>query len=554
VGKPAARRAPAGHPLVDAVALPTGQAPAALLGYQRRWVADRSALKAAEKTRRCGLTWAEASDNAMDAATAGGSSTYYICPNQDMGREYIEAVALWARAYDLAASEIEEGLYDDGADAASDKRYIKQFEVRFPATGLRVTALTSRPSNLRGKQGNIVIDEAAYHQDLGELLKAALAMVMWGNSVRVISTHNGATNAFAELIEEIRAGKRGHKASVHRITFADAVADGLYRRVCLRRRIEWTAEGEAAWVAEVRQTYGEAAAEELDCVPSQGAGAYLPLALIESRMAPCTVITDTSAARAALDARLPVIVRGAWDEPFGRLPEDVRRYAIEGWIAERIKPLLEILSPDEVFALGGDFGRLADLSVFVLLGQDRELVCRPRVTVELSNCPFRSQEQILFALLDGVRRRRALALDAGGNGAALAEYAAQRYGSQSVEQVKFSDSYYLQHMPRFKAALQDATLCDLPRDMEQRDDLRALRVIDGTPKLPKAKTQRAGADGARVTRHGDYAIALFLAHRAMHMEAGEIAFEAAPHASDFDDGDAGDWDGGTVAVRRKRAY
>jgi len=428
--------------------------------------------------------------------------------------------------------------------------------VRFPVTGLRVTALTSRPSNLRGKQGNIVIDEAAYHQDLGELLKAALAMVMWGNSVRVISTHNGATNAFAELIEEIRAGKRGHKASVHRITFADAVADGLYRRVCLRRRIEWTAEGEAAWVAEVRQTYGEAAAEELDCIPSQGAGAYLPLALIESRMAPCTLVNDRSPARAAFDARLPVVVRGAWDEPFGRLPEDVRRYAIEGWIAERITPLLALLSPDEVFSAGGDFGRLADLSVFVLLGQDRELVCRPRVTVELSNCPFRSQEQILFALLDGVRRRRALALDAGGNGAALAEYAAQRYGSQSVEQVKFSDSYYLQHMPRFKAALQDGTLCDLPRDMEQRDDLRALRVIDGTPKLPKAKTQRAGADGARVTRHGDYAIALFLAHRAMQMETGEIAFTPAPRGGGEFDEREDDW-GGTAArvgVRRKAAY
>jgi phage FluMu gp28-like protein len=563
MGKPAAPRravvAPAGlpaDPLVDALPAASGLAPAALLGYQQRWVADRSALKVAEKTRRCGLTWAEASDNALDAARAGGSSTYYICPNQDMGREYIDAVAMWARAYDLAASAIAEGVYDDGPDAPSDRRYIKTFEVRFPATGLRVTALTSRPSNLRGKQGNIVIDEAAFHQDLAELLKAALAMIMWGNSVRVISTHNGAANAFAELIEEVRAGKRGGRANVHRITFADAVADGLYRRVCLRRGRQWTAEGEAAWVREVRDTYGEAAAEELDCIPSQGAGAYLPLALIEARMAPCTVVDDRSPARAAWHPRRPVIVRGAWDEPFGRLPEDVRRYATDGWIAERLAPVLALLSPDEVFAVGGDFGRLVDLSIFVLLGQSRDLVCRPRLVVELSNCPFRSQETILFALCDGVRRRRALALDAGGNGAALAEYAAQRYGSQCVEQVKFSDSYYLQHMPRFKAALQDATLTDLPRDMEHRDDLRALRVIDGTPKLPKAKTQRAGADGARVTRHGDYAIALFLAHRAMQMEAGEIAFTPAPRGGGEFDEREDDW-GGTAArvgVRRKAAY
>jgi len=77
MGKPAAPRraaaAPAGlpaDPLVDALPAASGLAPAALLGYQQRWVADRSALKVAEKTRRCGLTWAEASDNALDAPPA----------------------------------------------------------------------------------------------------------------------------------------------------------------------------------------------------------------------------------------------------------------------------------------------------------------------------------------------------------------------------------------------------------------------------------------------------------------------------------------------------
>lgn len=84
-------------------------------------------------------------------------------------------------------------------------------------------ALTSRPSNLRGRQGTIVIDEAAFHDQLSELLKAALAMLIWGGRVRVISTHNGTDNAFNELVEDIRAKKR--KGTVHRITFQDAVAD-----------------------------------------------------------------------------------------------------------------------------------------------------------------------------------------------------------------------------------------------------------------------------------------------------------------------------------------
>ncbi|MBD1220586.1 hypothetical protein IDM30_15410 [Acinetobacter seifertii] len=85
--------------------------------------------------------------------------------------------------------------------------------------------MTSRPSNLRGRQGRVILDEAAFHESLDELLKAALALLIWGGCVRVISTHDGEDNPFNELINEIRAGKR--KGTVHRTTFRDAVAQGL---------------------------------------------------------------------------------------------------------------------------------------------------------------------------------------------------------------------------------------------------------------------------------------------------------------------------------------
>ena len=52
-----------------------GDTDAVLLPYQREWVADDSDLKVAEKSRRIGLTWAEASDNVLTAAKsrrAGG--------------------------------------------------------------------------------------------------------------------------------------------------------------------------------------------------------------------------------------------------------------------------------------------------------------------------------------------------------------------------------------------------------------------------------------------------------------------------------------------------
>ncbi|MCS5516198.1 hypothetical protein NWF32_17160 [Pseudomonas qingdaonensis] len=61
------------------------------------------------------------------------------------------------------------------------------------------------------------------------------------------------------------------------------MADGLYDRVCMRRGIPHVKAEEDAWVEDVYSFYGDAATEELDCVPSQGGGAYFSLALIESR-------------------------------------------------------------------------------------------------------------------------------------------------------------------------------------------------------------------------------------------------------------------------------
>jgi phage FluMu gp28-like protein len=143
-------------------------------------------------------------------------------------------------------------------------------------------ALSSRPSNLRGRQGVIVIDEAAFHEQLNELLKAALAMLIWGGQVRVISTHNGDTNPFNELVNDIRC--RQAQGQVHRVDLQEAVADGLYRRVCLRLGKTWTRPRRQPGWPNVYAFYGDGADEELDCVPSNGSGAWLSRALIESRM------------------------------------------------------------------------------------------------------------------------------------------------------------------------------------------------------------------------------------------------------------------------------
>lgn len=463
---------------------------AVLMGYQQRWAADRSPLKVMEKSRRTGITWAEASDNVLTAAserTAGGQNVYYIAYNQDMTIEYIQACAMWARVFNYAAGEIEEGIWE--SEEAADKA-IKTFTIKFPS-GFRIVALSSRPSNLRGRQGVIVIDEAAFHDQLKELLKAALAMLIWGGQVHVISTHNGDDNPFNELVTDIRSGRR--KGTVHRVDFQEAVNDGLYKRVCMRLGKPWAADEEATWKAGVYAFYGDGAAEELDCIPSNGSGSWLSRALIESRMS-----ADTP------------VLRWECKAGFELLADHIRAAECRDWLEGQMLPHLERLPANAVSFDGEDFGRSGDLSVHVPLIQHQNLVRRVPFTVELRNVPFRQQEQVAFYLLDRLPRFTGGAFDARGNGQYLAEVAMQRYGATRIQQVMLSEAWYREHMPPVKAALEDGNLDGLPKDADTLADLRAVQVVRGVPRVPEVRS--TGEDKGK--RHGDAAVAVALAYYA----------------------------------------
>ncbi len=491
-------------------ALSQAATPAALLAYQQRWVADPSPLKLMEKSRRTGITWAEASDDVLIAAaekSAGGQNVYYIGTDQEMTEEYIQACAGWAKVFNRAAGEIEAGFWDDADDEAD--KHIKTFSIRFPDSGFKILALASRPRKLRGRQGVLVADEAAFQDDLGELIKAAMAFLIWGGKVRIISTHDGEDNPFNELVNQVRAGKR--RGTMHKVTFREAVADGLYRRVCMRKGIAWVAEEEARWVDEVYAFYGQDADEELDVIPASGSGIYLASALIMSRMAEGTPL-----------------VRGAWKSDFSLRPDSEREIEVADWCAENLLPHLKALDPGRPHGFGLDFGRLRDLTVLPVLEEGKTLKNRVRLWIELSNCPYRQQEQILKYVVERLPRFRKGAMDATGNGLALAEYAQQQPwgGALRIEAVKLSDGFYVANMPHFQAAFQDGTLSDIPKDDEIRDDLRAIKKIRGVPKIGSARTQ--GGEDKKQQRHGDGAIALFLADYAMRQDVVEIAWTAGP--------------------------
>ncbi|WP_439640081.1 terminase large subunit domain-containing protein [Nevskia sp.] len=482
------------------------------LGYQARWSADDSPVKIIEKSRRIGLSWAEAADSTLLAASQQGMDVWYIGYNKDMADEFIRDCADWSKHYAFAASAIEEGaeVFKDG----DEEKSILTYTIRF-ASGWRITALSSRPSNLRGKQGRVIIDEAAFHPDLAELLKAALALLIWGGQVHVVSTHNGEENPFNELIKEVRAGKRPY--SLHRVTLDDALADGLYQRVCQVRGLPWTAAGEAAWRAQLVAQYGSGADEELFCIPSKGGGIWLPRALIEARMAP-------------VEAPLKII---RWQAPDGMdlWADYLIQEEITAFCERELIPELEQLDPELASGFGQDFARRGDLSVIAPYQLTRNLVRRFPFLVELRNVPFKAQALILFYIADHLPRFSHGMLDSTGNGAYLAEVAQQRYGEALITRVHLSEPWYRDNTPALKAAFEDGSIL-LPRDVEVLNDIATFRLVRGVARIPDQRAQ--DKDGNK--RHGDAGIAVLLAYAASRHDPYQPATYEAVQAQSSDRG------------------
>ncbi|UXM80701.1 hypothetical protein N7V09_12410 [Shewanella seohaensis] len=402
--------------------------------------------------------------------------------------------------------------------------------IRFPKTGRKIQALSSRPSNLRGLQGDVVIDEAAFHESLEELLKAALALTMWGNKVRLISTHNGVDNLFNSLINDAREGRKDY--SIHRITLDDAIADGLYKRICYVTGQTWTPEGEIAWREGLYKNAPnkESADEEYGCVPKKSGGTYLSRVLIEAAM--------------VADRSIP-IYRFEAPENFMSWTPEMREAEVRDWCEQHLKPELAKLNPDHNHSFGEDFARRGDLTVFVPLAIKPDLRKRAPFVVELRDTTYEQQRQVMLYIADRMPRLVGLAFDATGNGGYLAEQAALKYGTEMVDQVNLSQSWYHEWMPKMKGEFEAFNL-EIPRHQSVLDDLQHIKLVNGIPSIDKGRQADLESSKAKGKRHGDFAVALCMAVRASYMEGGAIEFTPIPksdhrnpnaHASAHEDDD-----------------
>ena len=483
-----------------------------LMLHQRQAAALTQSIVAIPKGRRTGITFGIMLRKTLVAAARkelGGDNVYYIGDTKEKGLEAIGYVAKFARLIAQAQGEvsgIEEFLFED-QDENGKTRHITAYRIRF-ASGFQVCALSSRPANIRGLQGHVVIDEGAFHPDVQGVLDAAAALLIWGGQITVISSHNGKANPFAQFCRDIEAGRYGADAVVFTVTFDDAVANGLFERVCMMKGTTPTVEGKATWYAKIRNGYGvrkAAMREELDAIPRDGNGVCLPGVWIEQAM----VLPEQQVLRLALD------------DDFVRKPPEERKAWVADWIERYLAPVLKRLDPRVRHAFAQDYARHRDFSVWGALALTLGMRRQCPLVIEMHKVPFEQQKQITWYAIERLPNRCGGAMDATGSGEALAEVTADKFGHTHVHQIKLSRNWYGTWMPKLIQGFADGMI-DLPADANMAGDLRAIEEVDGIAMVNKVR--RKDVKDPDLLRHGDSAVMLVLGWFASVNMSAPIAF------------------------------
>ncbi|WP_077228676.1 terminase large subunit domain-containing protein [Sphingomonas hengshuiensis] len=226
--------------------------------YQRAWLADKSRFKAGMFARQTGKTFgtcAELVEDCIEAEIARKRTRWVILSRGE--RQAKEAMdenvkpmtrAFWELYRGLMAGpapEVEEGEWKVTRDDGTDATY-KQFEVVYPG-GSRITALPANPDTARGFSSNVLFDEFAFHANSKAIWGAAYPIISKGWKVRVVSTPNGKSNKFYDIMTEDPTIWSRHIVDIHQ-----AVAQGLDRNIDeLRAGLSdpdlWAQEYELQW-------------------------------------------------------------------------------------------------------------------------------------------------------------------------------------------------------------------------------------------------------------------------------------------------------------------
>jgi len=391
------------------------------LSYQAKWINNKSQFALAEKSRRIGITYAESYRCTRDLAArrVNNNKVWFSSADLSAAEEFIDYVSFWARYLNTAASYVGEVVIDKDKDITAHR-------VVFKAAGGECNAISSNPTRFRSKGGDVILDEFAHHQDQEKMFTAAKPSMMWGNRVRVISTHNGDESYFNGLVKEIKKGKDGTMSrwSHFKTTIDDAIEEGLLDTILGHKasKKELTEFLEDCFSGMTQ----EAIDEEFYCVPRSGSKNHLlPYELINA----------------------------------------IERDNI-------LNEKLDNITGD--LFVGMDVGRKNNPSV-IWIDEKLGEILYTRKVIPLKNTPYRLQKEILYDHLSHPNFRRAC-IDATGIGNQLAEEAMQDFGALRVEPVMFT-SKSKEELASHIYIMVEGKRTLIPRDKRIREDFYSVKAV-----------------------------------------------------------------------------
>ena len=242
--------------------------------YQKKYIDDDEQMVLVRKSRRIGMSWA-AAYKAVTHSFKHNVNIYYLGPKKDMTQTFIKDCGDIAEAMEVIHKK---KLLTD--QHGKTKHTIKL------TNGFEIQSMSSKPDNIRSKgKANelVIIDEAAYVDDLSGMIKAATPILGQGAYIHIISTERGSENTFHKTYNELVTGKR--LGSVHTVTLDDALRMGHFKRLCRDNPdfwLRWKVHP-GKWSLKKQKAYREWLINQVDdpdselfCIPIRGlVGSFL---------------------------------------------------------------------------------------------------------------------------------------------------------------------------------------------------------------------------------------------------------------------------------------
>lgn len=436
------------------------------LPYQEKWINDESRNKLCEKTRRCGLTFAEEFRRVVRIVKQGARYDAYITSKDEgLAKQFIRECKAHAEPLKVAALMEGEEVFGKGKEAAT--AYTLE-----AATGRRIFSLSSNPDQQAGRAGDRTGDEYALHKDQRQLYAIMKPGTKWGGQLSLFSTHRGAHSYFNTLIKEVREGGNPKKFSLHSIPLTKAVEEGLWIKIKNQlpdddEQRHWT-DDEFLQSCRDEMPDEESFLQEYMCIPEDDADSYIGWELI-----------------------MPVVSSALGKVDWRTLPGP--------------------------FYLGYDVARKKDLSVITLMHDVGGCLIQCAMIV-LEKTKFSKQREILYSFLDD-RRVKVACIDATGLGAQLAEEAAEKYGAARVHEVVFTVQAKQEMAVPFKVRFEERTIAIFD-DLKLHADLRSVKKESTSAGNTIFKAESGATDG-----HADRFWSMALAVLAAEGAGGSVLWQ-----------------------------